>query len=83
METFQDIHLDISKHTGRLRIADYGMGWKPTGGSNGLSLDPQAINQCYWSKGARGYELRILSRAQGVILMDGFQQAVCNRFSPS
>lgn len=76
METFQDIHLDLSKQAGRLRIADYGMGWKPVSGSNGLSLEPTAINQCYWSKTARGYEMRILSRQQGVIQLDGFQQTV-------
>ena len=76
MESFQNIHLDISKQVGRLRIADYGMGWKPVSGESGLSLDPSNFGPCQWSRSARGYEMRVMSRSQGVIQLDGFQQDV-------
>jgi structure-specific recognition protein 1 len=81
MESFQNIYLDVSKQPGRLRIADYGMGWKPVSGEGGLSLDPGNFGPCQWSRSARGYEMKVFSRSQGVIQLDGFQQDVsCKLF---
>ena len=79
MESFQNIHYDLSKFPGRLKVADSGMGWKGKGADDGLTLESGSINSAQWSRGARGYEVKILSRSQGVILLDGFQEEVSSR----
>ena len=76
METFQNIYYDLSKATGRLRIADSGMGWKGHQSDSPLTLESGSLKSAHWSRGARGYELKIFSRSQGVILMDGFAEEV-------
>ena len=76
METFQNIHYDLSKSAGRLRVADSGMGWKGNKSENPLTLESGSFNNAQWSKGARGYEVKIFSRSQGVIYLDGFQEEV-------
>ncbi|MCJ1243118.1 FACT complex subunit [Trapelia coarctata] len=73
METFENIHLDISKQHGRCRIAESGLGWKPSGGGDTFTLDSSNIASAQWSRAARGYELKILSRTSGVIQLDGFE----------
>jgi len=76
METFENIHLDISKQHGRCRIAESGLGWKPSGGGDTFTLDSSNIAGAQWSRAARGYELKILSRTSGVIQLDGFDAEV-------
>ena len=76
METFENIHLDISKQHGRCRIAESGLGWKPSGGGDTFTLDSSNIASAQWSRAARGYELKILSRTSGVIQLDGFEAEV-------
>ncbi|MCJ1292384.1 FACT complex subunit [Xylographa carneopallida] len=73
METFEGIHLDISKQPGKCRIAESGLGWKPSGGGDTFTLDNSNIGGAQWSRAARGYELKILSRESGIIQLDGFE----------
>ena len=76
METFEAIHLDISKQPGKCRIAESGLGWKPSGGGDTFTLDNSNIGGAQWSRAARGYELKIMSRESGVIQLDGFDMEV-------
>lgn len=76
MESFEGIYLDLSPETGKCRIAEHGLGWKPSGGGETFTLVSDQIGAAQWSRAARGYELRILSRTSGVIQLDGFDQQV-------
>ena len=76
MESFENIHLDLSKQPGKCRIAESGLGWRPSGGGDTFTLDSSNIGSVQWSRAARGYELKILSRTSGVIQLDGFDQEV-------
>ena len=76
MESFENIYLDISNQPGKCRIAESGLGWKPSGGGDTFTLDSSNISAAQWSRAARGYELKILSRTSGVIQLDGFEQEV-------
>ncbi|KAI9839141.1 MAG: FACT complex subunit [Sarea resinae] len=57
------------------------MGWKPSGGGDTFTLDSSNIGAAHWSRAARGYELKVLSRTSGVIQLDGFQQEDFERLS--
>lgn len=72
-ETFDNIYLDLSKHTGKCRFAESGLGWKPSGPGDTFTLDKAEIIASQWSKAARGFEVKIYSRNSGVIQLDGFQ----------
>ncbi|KAF2275029.1 SSrecog-domain-containing protein [Westerdykella ornata] len=74
METFNDIYLNLSKQHGVARFAESGWGWKPSGGGDTFTLDHQQILSAQWSRAARGYEVKLLTRADGVIQLDGFKQ---------
>lgn len=76
MESFEGIYLDLSPETGKCRIAEHGLGWKPIGGGETFTLVSDQIGAAQWSRAARGYELKILSRTSGVIQLDGFDQQV-------
>ena len=76
MESFEGIHLDLSKQPGKCRFAESGLGWKPSGGGETFTLDGSDIAGAQWSRAARGYELKISSRKSGVIQLDGFDQEV-------
>lgn len=76
MESFEGIHLDLSQQPGKCRIAESGLGWKPSGGGDTFTLDGSNIGGAHWSRAARGFELKILSRTSGVIQLDGFDQEV-------
>ncbi|KAF2221311.1 hypothetical protein BDZ85DRAFT_239563 [Elsinoe ampelina] len=72
MESFENIYLDLSKQSGRCRFAESGLGWKPSGGGDTFTLDKGEIVAAHWSKAAKGQEVKLLSRNQGVIQLDGF-----------
>lgn len=76
MESFEGIHLDLSQQPGKCRIAESGLGWKPSGGGDTFTLDGSNIGGAQWSRAARGFELKILSRTSGVIQLDGFDPEV-------
>ena len=75
METFENIYLDLSKQPGKCRIAESGLGWKAPGAST-FTIDSGSLGGAQWSRAARGYELKILSRSSGIIQLDGFDQDV-------
>ncbi|KAK3178635.1 FACT complex subunit [Lepraria neglecta] len=81
MESFERIHLDLSKQPGKCRIAETGLGWKPSGGGDTFTLDASNIGGAQWSRAAKGYELKILSRTSGVIQLDGFDQEDFDRIT--
>ncbi|KAI9775327.1 MAG: FACT complex subunit [Candelina submexicana] len=80
-ESFENIYLDLSKQPGKCRFADTGMGWKPSGGGDTFTLDHSNVGAAQWSRAARGYELKLLSRNAGVVQLDGFQQEDFDRLS--
>ena len=75
-ESFDNIYLDLSKEPGKCRLAESGLGWKPSGG-NTFTLDKGELISAQWSRAAKAYELRIFSRSKGVVQLDGFKQDVC------
>lgn len=77
---FDRIYLNQSRFNGRFRIADSGLGWKAsaTGGSAShqvkapFLLPGAELSTIQWSRGSRGYELKINTKNQGVVQLDGF-----------
>lgn len=76
---FEKIYLNQSRINGRMRIADSGLGWKASSSasSNGQTNQPfllpaEEIVSFQWSRGSRGYELRVQTKNKGVVLLDGF-----------
>ncbi|KAI5951404.1 POB3 [Candida jiufengensis] len=78
---FERIYLNQSRASGRMRIADSGLGWKASNNSatNGSTSNQQPfllpreeILVATWSRGSKGYELRIQTKNKGVIMLDGF-----------
>ncbi|EXJ70969.1 FACT complex subunit pob3 [Cladophialophora psammophila CBS 110553] len=51
-----------------------GLGWKPSGASEPFTLDSNQIGAAQWSRAAKGYELKIITRDAAVIQLDGFEQ---------
>lgn len=73
---FEKIYLNQSRLNGRMRIADSGLGWKAAS-VNGAASAPfllplEEILAAQWSRGSRGYELRVQTKNQGVVMLDGF-----------
>lgn len=80
--TYEGVYTNQSRVPGVFRLNDRGIGWKPnevkkTGGSirvpDTLLLPRQEIDAVFWSRGARGFEVRVQTKTQGVIQIDGFQ----------
>ena len=79
---FDRIYLNQSKFSGRFRIADSGLGWKAStsGGSAAnqakapFLLPATELSTIQWSRGSRGFELKINTKNQGAIQLDGFSQ---------
>ncbi|KAF2086204.1 SSrecog-domain-containing protein [Saccharata proteae CBS 121410] len=80
-ESFEGIHLDLSKQPGRCRFAESGLGWKPSAGGDTFTLDSHNIVQAQWSRAARGYELKVLDKTSRIIQLDGFPQEEFERLS--
>ncbi|BCR91039.1 FACT complex subunit POB3 [Aspergillus chevalieri] len=81
MESFDNVYLDLSKSPGKCKLAESGLGWRPSGGGDTFTLDSSNIGAAQWSRAAKGFELRILSRSSGVIQLDGFDQEDFERLS--
>ena len=71
-EAFNDIYLNLSRKPGATRFSDSGFGWKPANGET-YTCDQSQILSAQWSRAARGYEVKILSRNDGVVQLDGFK----------
>lgn len=74
---FDKIYLNQSRLNGRMRIADSGLGWKAVSGGDGTNNAPfllpsEEILAAQWSRGSRGYELRVQTKNLGVVMLDGF-----------
>ena len=76
MESFENVHLDLSEKPGKCRIAESGLGWKPSGGGDTFTLDGSNVASAGWSRAAKGYELKILTRSSDVYFLDGFTAEV-------
>lgn len=76
MESFDNIYLDLSKENGKCRFSDAGLGWKPAGGGETVTLEAGNIAGAQWSRAAKGHELKILQRSSEVMQLDGFQEEV-------
>jgi structure-specific recognition protein 1 len=81
MEAFQDIYLNLSKKHGVTRFAESGWGWKPSSGGETFTLDQSQIVQAQWSRAARGFEVKLLTRSDGIIQLDGFKQEDYDRIA--
>ncbi|KAI9803655.1 MAG: FACT complex subunit [Piccolia ochrophora] len=57
------------------------MGWRPSGGGDTFTLDHSNMGAAQWSRAAKGYELKVLSRTSGVVQLDGFLQEDFDRLS--
>ena len=80
-ESFESIYLDLSKHNGKCRFADSGLGWKPSNGGDTFTLDKDQIVQAQWSRAARGHEIKLYTRAGDVVQLDGFRDEVKSSFT--
>ena len=76
MEAFEGIYLYLSRHPGKCRIAEKGLGWKPSAGGDTFTIDSSNIIAAQWSRAAKGYEVKVLSRNSGTVQLDGFEQEV-------
>jgi hypothetical protein len=79
-EAFNEIYLNLSKKPGATRFSDSGFGWKPANGET-YTCDQSQILSAQWSRAARGYEVKILSRQDGVVQLDGFKPDDFDRVS--
>ncbi|KAI9891782.1 MAG: FACT complex subunit [Vezdaea aestivalis] len=70
-ETFEGIFLDLSKAAGKFRISEQGLGWKTSGGDP-WTLDHSQIASASWSRAAKGFEVKIYKKPNGIIQLDGF-----------
>lgn len=82
---FDGIYLNQSKSQGRLRMVETGLGWKAVqkaalGGSKDSKKDEvfllarDELVAAFWSRGSRGYEMKIQTKNQGAVNLDGFEQ---------
>lgn len=69
------------KTPGRCKFSEHGIGWKPSGGGDPFTMDRERISAASFTRGVKGYELKILSRESGVIQLDGFEQEVSGNSS--
>lgn len=76
METFENVYLDLSKQPGRCRLAESGLGWKPSAGGETFTLDGSAIQATQWSRASKGYEIKIQTKDNKIIQLDGFAEDV-------
>ncbi|KAK9328675.1 hypothetical protein V1520DRAFT_296898 [Lipomyces starkeyi] len=75
MTQFENIYFNQSSRPGRLRFANSGLGWKAS--SKNVTQPPFLLPQsefvsAHWSRAAKGYECRVLTKDRGVIQFDGF-----------
>ncbi|RDW34883.1 FACT complex subunit POB3 [Yarrowia lipolytica] len=82
---FDGIYLNQSKAQGRLRMVETGLGWKAVqktsmGGSKETKKDEpfllgkEELLAAFWSRGSRGFEMKIQTKNRGAANFDGFEQ---------
>ncbi|KAK9466266.1 hypothetical protein V1512DRAFT_264242 [Lipomyces arxii] len=74
MTQFDNIYYNQSARPGRLRFANSGLGWKSSSKSvpTPFLLPQSEFVSANWSRAAKGYECRILTKDRGTIQFDGF-----------
>ncbi|GMM35947.1 FACT complex subunit [Saccharomycopsis crataegensis] len=75
---FERIYLNQSIASGRVRIAASGLGWKSKEKKPFL-LPSSSIISAQWSRASKGYELRLQTRDNEVVMLDGFDQSNFNQ----
>lgn len=78
-ETFEGIYLDLSAKSGKLRFAPSGLGWKPAG-AEPYTIANQEFVSAQWSRASKGYEVKLYTKTQGILQLDGFEQDVHHSF---
>jgi len=68
--------MDLSRYPGRCRFNTSGMGWRPVDGEMRMLVNSE-IASAQWSRAAKGYEVKIVTRTMGIVQLDGFEQDVC------
>lgn len=88
-EQFDNIYHDLGKQPGICRIKSSGLGWRPIAnkkdkdkenGAEVFTLGVTEFVQAHWSRAAKGYEMKIFTRNNGIVQFDGFEQDVCFAF---
>ncbi|EDN08125.1 conserved hypothetical protein [Histoplasma mississippiense (nom. inval.)] len=59
LESFENIYLDLSKHPGKCKLAESGLGWRPSGGGDTFTLDSSNIGAAQWSRAAKARPFKI------------------------
>ena len=72
----------MSHLPGKCRLAENGLGWRPAGGGDTFTLDRTNILTAQWSRGSRGYELKLYTSTTGVVQLDGFAEEVSVATNP-
>lgn len=82
---YENIFLNQSRVSGKVRLNPEGLGWKAaeTKKTNvkapeTLLLSSGEIQAAFWSRAARGYEIRIQTKTKGAIQLDGFDSEEFN-----
>jgi structure-specific recognition protein 1 len=84
---FENIYLNQSRYPGKVRVAESGLGWKAaerTGGSSNVKgsepflLPSEEVQGAYWSRGSRGFEVRVHTKNKGLLQLDGFDNEEFN-----
>ncbi|KAK9357275.1 hypothetical protein V1504DRAFT_398947 [Lipomyces starkeyi] len=70
---FENIYFNQSSWPGQLRFANSGLKWKTSYATQPPFLLPHSeFVSAHWSRAAKGYECRVLTKDRGVIQFDGF-----------
>lgn len=70
---FPNIYLNQSRFSGRMRLSSSGLGWKADKEKVDVYLlNRSEVTSADWSRGSRGYMIRISTNSQGVVKFDGF-----------
>jgi structure-specific recognition protein 1 len=82
---FDDVYLNFSKHSGRLRLHTSGLGWKSSSSSqkDPYTVPASDIRRAIWSHASRGYSLKIILRNGSSVTLDGFTEIQQERVASS
>ncbi|TLD38656.1 FACT complex subunit pob3 [Venturia nashicola] len=72
-DRYDGTYLDFAKQPGQTRLAESGLGWKPKEGES-LTLGKELMTNAFWNRAARGFELKVYTRDDRTIQIDGFKE---------
>lgn len=71
-QEFDHVYFNQSRFPGKMRMSGPGLGWKPTKEkADPYLLERHEIVSADWSRGSRGYMIRVLTNTKGTIKFDG------------